>query len=283
MKIIYFGSDSSFSLIPFLSLINSKHELSAFVYDDVNADFNVIKTDSIQAVALKNSIPLIKVCSSHTNTVKKLQSYQADVILVSCYARLIPESITSTVKKGCFNLHPSLLPKFRGPIPLFWQFQQGADEFGVSIHRLSNEFDRGNIVAQEIVAIDDGVSQHEANVTLSSSAGELVLKLLNDIENNCITEKVQDNKLASYQSYPAKSDFNLSTSWTAKRIFNFISAYKGQSAEFLCEVNGRNVYLVDVFSYQEQPYENMNNQEIVMLNNKIWLACQSGYLYAAIK
>ena len=180
-------------------------------------------------------------------------------------------------------MHPSLLPKFRGPIPLFWQFHDGVNNFGVTLHRLSNDFDTGNIVAQQTVNIEDGISQKKANQILSNVAAKMLVQFVDDMKKNHVTEVEQNNSQSSYQPYPNKKDFEISTSWRAKRIFNFISAYKGNTTEFICNVDREEFNIIDVYSYQEQPYKNMNDKKVVLLGSKLWLSCQDGYIECKIK
>ncbi|MCK4864937.1 MAG: hypothetical protein KAT06_05875, partial [Gammaproteobacteria bacterium] len=202
MKIIYIGSSGSLSLIPLQALINSKHKVCALAFDsDVNSNFNITTPDTVQSLAIHNSIPLIRFNKNYTNIHSQLESFHADVVLVSCYARKLPQSILSLATRGCFNIHPSVLPAYRGPTPLFWQFREGVSEFGVTVHRMDEKFDTGNIISQQKVVMQDAVSINQATDFLADVASDLILHTLDDIENNCIIERSQNNLTASYQSF----------------------------------------------------------------------------------
>ncbi len=282
MKIIYIGSSGSLSLIPLQALISSKHEICALAFDDLNTSFNVVTPNSIQSLALRNSIPFIKFDKKYTGVLSQLTSYQADLIIVSCYARKLPYSIFSLSKKGCFNIHPSLLPKFRGPVPLFWQFRDGISDFGVTVHRVDEEFDAGNIISQTKVEMRDGISIKEATELLAFTARDLILSTLNDIEDNSTIEIQQNKPASNYQSFPVLGDYTVSPLWTAKRIYNFINAYKAKDASFLCEVDGVNYKLINAYSYQENPYDNMNGNITLQEGDKISFACQNSYIQCQI-
>ena len=282
MKIIYFGSDSSLSLIPFLSLIKSKHELSAFVYDNLNSEFAVINTSSIQSIALNSSISLLQIGNDYTKIVPQLRDYRPDVILVSCYARLLPQSIISIAKYGCFNLHPSLLPQFRGPTPIFWQFKQGVNDFGITLHRVTVSFDDGSIVAQKKIKIEDGLHKDGVTELLASESEDLILNFLAKLESDTVTEREQNDISSSYYSYPKDSDYTVSTLWTAKRIYNFIKAYKDDRDIFYCE-SGNVVYtLTDVHSYQSKKY---SKNKKISFEEEGWtiLECDNSYLVCKVK
>ena len=280
MKIIYIGSDSSFSLIPFLALIKSNHEICAFAYDDINSDFTAINSNSIQSVALNNSIPLIKIDTEYASAVLKIQSYKPEIIIVSCYPRLLPLSILSIAKLGCFNLHPSLLPRFRGPVPLFWQFREGVNDFGVTLHRITNKFDDGNIISQKTVEMNDGISQSEAMELLAISSCELIINMLDNYYG--LTEEVQNHSLASYQTFPENKDYSISLLWSAKRIYNFVSAYKEKGRVFSYQEGDKKYRLVDVYSYQDKAYiESMKNKS--KNENIVSLQCNPGYVRCRVE
>ncbi len=282
MKIIFIGSTGPLSLIPFQALVQSKHTVCAFAFDD-DSEFNIINSGSIQSFALTHSIPLIKLNKSYSNTISQIQSYQADIILVSCYVRLLPQSILSAALKASINIHPSLLPGFRGPAPLFWQFREGIKDFGVTLHRMTTEFDTGNILSQKSVNMQDGINKNEATKLLAHVASELMLDTLDDIQNKSLTETAQDNLIASYQSYPGESDYRVSTLWTAKRIYNFINAYKGTGVSFTCKVNEDEFKLIDAYSYQEEAYDDMSGTTVVLEGDKITFSCQNGYIQCQIE
>lgn len=286
MKILYIGSLSPLSLIPLQLLINSKYKICAVAVDeDNNSEFNIINSGSIsiQSLAFDNSIPLVKLNENFTDMDSKISLFQPDIILVSCYARLIPQSVLSIANVGAFNLHPSLLPLFRGPTPLFWQFREGISDFGVTLHRMNSEFDTGNIISQTKVEMHDGINKYEATKLLANMGGKLILDFIRNVTKNNIHDIAQDNDLSSYQTYPTKDDYTVSTSWTAKRIYNFIKGYKESGVSFLCDVNGTKFELLDALSYQHEPYNNMGGKKFVLENNLITFSCQSGYIQCQVK
>ena len=146
MNILFIGSSSLFSLIPLVELWQSNYTVCAVATNEISDNkFSTVTTGSLQEHSFSNSIPLINLNDSTTSVVSQIEIIQPDVILVSCYTKLVPESILILAKKGAFNLHPSLLPRFRGPTPMFWQLRDGISDFGVTLHRMDSGFDKGNI------------------------------------------------------------------------------------------------------------------------------------------
>jgi len=77
-----------------------------------------------------------------------VQQAAIDFLLVACWPYLIGEILITSPRKAALNLHPSLLPDFRGPNPIEQQLARGTSSFGVTLHLLNEQFDRGDIIAQ---------------------------------------------------------------------------------------------------------------------------------------
>lgn len=284
MNIIFIGSSGVLSLTPLAVLLSSSHSVCAIAANEVNNNaFRTITRGSLQDFSFNHSIPLINLNDSVSSVVSQIEKIQPDVILVSCYGKLIPESIFSLAKKGAFNLHPSLLPRFRGPTPLFWQFCQGVSDFGVTLHKMDSEFDTGNIVTAKTVTMDDGVSIHEATQLIAEVGSQLILDFLDNLNQNNIIDVAQDNSVSSYQSFPTSDDYRVDTSWTAKRIYNFIKAYKEAGVFFLCDIYGNDYQLVDALSYQAKIYTDMADEDYLIEEDIIRFACDEGYIKCKLK
>jgi methionyl-tRNA formyltransferase len=84
---------------------------------------------------------------------RTLQSAKPDVLLSWFWPRLIPQDVLRLAPRGAFGVHPSLLPRWRGPDPYFWSLLRGDSHTGVSLHRLSSDYDTGELIAQFRVPI----------------------------------------------------------------------------------------------------------------------------------
>ena len=286
MNIVYIGSSGPLSTIPLQILINSKFNISAVVIDSNknNSIPNINKnSESLASLAFYNNVPLIKLTKNISSNVAAIKKFQPDIILVSCYARKIPNKIIELAKTGCFNVHPSLLPRYRGPTPLFWQFKKGEEKFGVTLHRVTEEFDQGNILAQQTIKMPDGISKAEASILLAKLASKIILKTLPLLQNGNFKEVMQDETIASYQSYFQKEDYAVSINWTAKRLYNFIAAHKRTMITFPCEIDGKVYELLDVVSYQANAYKGLNKDMYCITDNVISFKCAEGYVQCVFK
>lgn len=284
MNVLFTGSSGLLSLIPLTALNKSKYKVCAIATNEVSdSELNAIQAGTLQSFSFNNSIPLINLNNNISSVISQIEKHQPDVIFVSCYNKLIPQSILSLAKLGAFNLHPSLLPRFRGPTPLFWQFRDGISDFGITLHRINSEFDQGNIVAYKIINMDDGVNIHEATKLIANIGSQLILDFLDVLNENKLNEISQDNSISSYQSFPTIEDYRVEVSWTAKRIYNFINAYKESNIFFLCEIDGREYKLVDALSYQTNVYTEIDGEKHLVEDDVITFACADIYIQCKIK
>lgn len=149
-----------------------------------------------------------------------LEAIGSDIGLVACFTRRIPPAILQVPRFGFLNYHPSLLPAYRGPVPLFWQLRDGAPT-GVTIHYLDEGLDTGDIVAQTKVGLPEGCSGYEADMVLARAAGELLDDVLNELAGGVVNRQPQPQG-GSYFSFPELDDFTLSMTWPALRAYNFM-------------------------------------------------------------
>ncbi len=153
------------------------------------------------------------------NDIKKLKP---DVICVVAYGKLIPKAILDLPKYGCINVHPSLLPKYRGSTPIQSAIINGDKETGVTTMYLNEEMDAGDIILQEKIKIEDDETSGELWDKLSKIGAELLVKTLKQIEEQTAPRIKQKNN-ATYTKMIDKSMAKID--WenkTAQEIKNLV-------------------------------------------------------------
>lgn len=180
------------------------------------------RSPSLRQLAWENGIPLYETGDLNSQTVADgFRALAPDAVLVSCFARRVPQRLLQLPRHGFLNLHPSLLPAYRGPYPLFWQLRDGLDEIGLTVHRMDAGFDTGPIARQTVVALQDGWRAVEIDQQMGRAGGELFLELLPDLAAGRLSLRPQQGA-ASAQQRPRQSDFQLDRQWSARRAFNFM-------------------------------------------------------------
>ncbi len=122
---------------------------------------------------------------------KKLESYNADLFIVVAF-RMLPEVVWKMPKKGTFNLHASLLPKFRGAAPINWAVIQREKETGVTTFFIDEKIDTGSILLQQKCPIEERETVETLHDKLMEMGSALVVKTVQELENGTIAPQPQD-------------------------------------------------------------------------------------------
>lgn len=286
MNIVYIGSSGFLSVIPLRFLLLSGDRPVAVAVDattsvslaELETPIIAGSNESVEMLAGMNRIPVINLHQADASSVEEIKSYKPDVIIVSCLAMKLPDEILAIPKYGCFNLHPSLLPAFRGPVPLFWQFRQGVDCFGMSLHRVTSDIDAGPVISRQTVTMPDGVSNDEANMLFAETAVHLLESLLHKLEDaEVIVETTQNEADATSMGYPDKMDFEVSTAWPARRIYNFMRATRHWEQTYRCKVVGQCYELTEALDFQNTA---MTIEGPVIAGDIITIPCSHSVLTA---
>jgi methionyl-tRNA formyltransferase len=147
---------------------SKRNESIKFEVEQAVPPNNLIET------ARRLSIPLIYAPRALSGSLpEKLVAFKADFILVACWPYLLAPAINDSISRAAFNLHPSLLPKYPGATPVIDQLAKKETSLGVTLHLLSQEYDRGEIVAQAGFILENGLGgrrQIEARAALTGAA-----------------------------------------------------------------------------------------------------------------
>ena len=281
LRIVYFGSSGDLSLEPLKALLKSPHEILAVIVTESTSNrfqirlIPIDQEDNIESIALKHDIQILKF--NHDLDVLKadIEFLSADLIVTSCFSQKIPESILSIPKIASINLHPSLLPLYRGPDPLFWQIRDGVKETGVTIHLMDNNFDSGNIVAQQRFDVEPSLKMLDLKKKMALESAKLLINTLNDTCFYIESSKPQSTNKLSYQSFPEITDFTILDSWNAKRVFDFMKATDGFTRYYPIQIEGKPYRLLRAIEFNES-----ENIGIFIDKNKIMFPCKKGYVTA---
>lgn len=278
MNILYIGSSGVLSLIPFKKLLSSKFTVTAVGVARPIAIKNKIialENESLALAANQLNIPVIDLSQPVSDIVVQCEKYSIDVILMSCYGERLPDEIINLAANGCYNMHPSLLPRFRGPEPIFWQMKSASD-VGVSWHQVVNDFDAGDILAKQKVRIEDGANYSEISLQLAETGAALMLDMLSDLAEGKQIPGPQDADLASYFAYPEIDDFVIDVKGSARQAYNFMRATNIFACPYLCQVDNRQFYLDEALDY----YNNLTLETVEVQGNRLYIPCNVGVLIA---
>lgn len=162
--------------------------------------------------------------ANHPLWVERVAKLKPDFIFSFYYRNLLSEALLATAGKGGFNLHGSLLPKYRGRAPANWVLVNGEHETGVTLHRMVKRADAGAIVAQQKVSIERSDTALSLHAKLRDAARSLLNDALPQLAKGTLTETAQDERQASCFGRRTAADGKLEWKKPAEELFNLVRA-----------------------------------------------------------
>ena len=161
---------------------------------------------------------------NHPLWIARIRELQPQFIFSFYYRHLLGEELLACARRGAFNLHGSLLPRYRGRAPANWVLVNGESETGVTLHRMVKRPDAGAIIAQQRVAIDAEDTALSLHGKLREAAGELLGRLLPAMLEGDFVEREQDESQASYFGRRTPADGLLDWRRPAGELHNLVRA-----------------------------------------------------------
>lgn len=154
---------------------------------------HVLTPTPVHALADQYDIPCLQP-EKLTENIDMILEYRPDIILTCAYGQFVPSKILSYPKLGCINIHPSLLPKFRGGAPIHHAIMAGEKQTGVSIMEMVKKMDAGKVYAQVTLDIGDDETQAELSERLNVAACQLLKDSLQDYMDGKLPGIEQDEE-----------------------------------------------------------------------------------------
>ena len=161
MKIIFFGS-SFFSLSILNALLNSAHQIVQIVTtcDQKKGRGQKMAPNEVKLFALEKNLPVIDPAKLNAPEIElALSVLKPDFLVVAAYGKMIPNSILKLPRLAALNVHPSLLPKYRGASPIQSAILAGDSETGVSIAEVTDKLDAGDVFGQSKTEIEEEIGR----------------------------------------------------------------------------------------------------------------------------
>ncbi len=227
MKIIFAGTPD-FSLSSLKALIESEHEVVA-VYtqpDRPKGRGRKLNPSPVKELALQHHIAVYQPLNFKApEDIEALKALNADLMVVVAYGLILPKAILDAPQYGCFNVHASLLPKYRGASPIQAVLLHGEKETGVTIQQMNEGLDTGDILSKAVYDIQSEDNSQILHDALSELGATLLLKTITALAQGHLHPEPQDNALASYAGKIKKEDAIIDWTDEASRIVNQIRAY----------------------------------------------------------
>ena len=262
LRIVFFGSGGQGSMVP-LETISRSHQVIALVRPSRSRSWwrriaSSIKSRAgigTQAAMAKwariHDVPLLDTPSGcDSELAGRLKRLAPEVICVSAFPWLLGGEILQLAGRAALNVHSSLLPRHRGPNPLFWIYYHSDQRTGVTVHGMNQRADAGPIFAQEAFELPRGFPVDGLYARKASLGGELLLRVLHQLESGEAEPTGQDEKLATQAPRVARGTRMVDCSrWNAERVWHFLSGLCSRRREPLWDQRGREVRYKAVLGY----------------------------------
>lgn len=251
--IVFFGNERLVSGLkstdaPILrGLISRGYKVAAVISHHNTSSSRNNRPLEVAEIAKEHHIPVL-LPSRPSEIIEQLRSYKAEAAVLVAYGRIIPQSVIDIFPKGIINIHPSLLPKYRGPTPIESAILNGDDKTGISIMQLTAGMDEGPVFAQSQVTLAGTEDKFNLYEILAKKSAELLFKTLPSILDGSLKAQPQDSTKASYSHLLKKEDgildFSTMTAAEAERSVRAFLEYPKSRLT----LNGRTIIVTKAHS-----------------------------------
>ncbi|MFB7877925.1 methionyl-tRNA formyltransferase [Nocardia sp. NPDC056064] len=244
MRIVSFGFQT-WGRKTLQALIDSEHEVVLAVTHPASEDsYKGIWSDSVEELAREHGIPVHLTESADAETIDLVKRAEPDVIVVNSWYTWMPAELYNMPRYGTLNLHDSLLPKFTGFSPVLWALISGESEFGLTVHRMDEQLDTGDILVQHRLPIGPTATGTELVLAGMELIPGAVAEGLAALESGTAQWRPQDKAERTYFHKRSDRDSRIDWTWDAIDLERFVRAlsepypraysfYRGERVEVL--------------------------------------------------
>jgi methionyl-tRNA formyltransferase len=181
----------------------------------------------LKKVAEKLNIPVVQLASlNEAHAIAQLTDFHPDVIVVAAFGHILPQTILDIPVHGCINIHPSLLPKYRGPSPVATAILAGDEFTGVSIMLITRRIDSGPILSRAQIPISAQDTTGSLMAKLSLVAAQLLTEVLVHWLCGELTPQSQNENEATFSRLISKEEGEIDWNLTATDIWRLVRAFQ---------------------------------------------------------
>lgn len=247
MRVVFLGT-AEFGVPALEALVASEHDVVGVVtgLDKRSGRGRKVHPTPVKVKALEHNLPvLMPERFKDPAFLKAYADWSPDVAVVVAF-KILPPAVFDLPRYGTLNIHPSLLPKYRGPAPLAWALINGDDETAVSIIRITRKVDAGGVLLQRRIKLDYQETAGELSDRLGPVGGELVLEAIEKLKNDNLSLIPQDESLVTKAPKLVKEDGLIDWSRNAFDIHNLVRGVTPWPGAYTI-LDGKTLKLFDSF------------------------------------
>ncbi len=283
LKIVYWGTPH-FSAEILKSLINADFKPMAIITqsDKPAGRGSQLKASEVKILAEKEKIPYWQPEKlKNPEFLNQLKELKPDLFIVASYGRIIPKEVLETSKLGAINVHPSLLPRWRGPSPIQSAILAGDKETGVSIMLIDEEMDHGDIISNIKFSISNNLKYKELEEILIKESSKLLIETLPKWINGKIRAIPQNHKDTVYCQIIEKEDGRIDWNESVEIIDRKIRALNPWPGTYFEACNKKFKVLeaeIKLFHNSIELWDTKKIGEFFCENKQLMVRCKDGIL-----
>ena len=253
MRLLFAGTPRF--AVPSLEALAEEHDVCAVLTapDRKAGRGNKLIRSAVKQSASALDLPLYQPANLDDDFIARVQTLDADLLVVAAYGVIFKKDFLDIFPRGGINLHPSLLPKYRGPSPIPAVILAGEPETGLTVQKLALRMDAGDILAQERHPLTGRETAAELSQTLSQKGAGLLLSVVNAIQNGTAKARPQRAEDASFCKLVRKEHGRIDWQRGAEYIARMIRAYDPWPGVFTT-FKHKKLFFLKGFAHPEQVF-----------------------------
>lgn len=226
MRIIFFGS-SDFA-VPVLEALKDKEEIILVVTQPDRKKGRSLKISSTPVKIAAEGLGIKTFQPNNVNcqdSIRNLKKFSADIFIVVSFGQILGKELLDIPRLYSLNVHASILPKYRGAAPINWALANGEKETGITIIKMNEKMDEGEIILKKVVSIGTDEDAIGLSERLSKKGAGLLLDSIDLIKRNTVSFLKQGSSVTTYAPKLKKEDGLIDWRWSADKIYNRIRAF----------------------------------------------------------
>lgn len=246
-KIVFMGTPE-FAVTSLQVLLQNNYHIAAVVTapDKPSGRGLKLTMSPVKEFALQHNLKVLQPANlKDPEFIQQLQALQPDLQIVVAF-RMLPEVVWNLPPLGTYNLHASLLPKYRGAAPINFAIINGETKTGVTTFKIQHEIDTGNIALQQEVEISNTDTAGTLHDKLKITGAELLLKTVQLIENNQLQLRPQSNEGVTYAPKITKEFCHINWNQPVQKLYNFIRGLSPYPGAYTFYTNSQKKVLIKI-------------------------------------
>ena len=273
-KIVFFGTPAV-ATQTLQALVDSGYEIVLVVSqsDKPAGRGQELRSSPVKALAQKLGLKVLEDYNSLSSVIEKIMP---DLGIVVIFGRIVPQKVINLFPQGILNIHPSLLPKYRGPSPIQGAILNGDDFSGVSVIKIDSQVDHGPILAQTRHKLSGQETGEELYHELFRQGINLLIKTLPDYLTGKLRPIEQDHAKATFTKILIKEDGLIDFKLTTEEIARQVRAFQPWPGSYFMDYTFGRVRLIKVLASEDFSQDKIG--QLFKKNDQLQVNCSKGSL-----